>query len=185
MAAQPFKAQLGSGLRSGMEQKRDTVRLKTVIGHLLCITGSRATNLNSFIVKMTLTNQEWMKDLIHVPKAGVAKIQTVVKWAIYLSQRSNLSLLKEELWKILGLMMYHSDVQEDNGRSTREESCSGRFPYFCVHGCCVSSNPHSLQPEILLFCCHCCIFHCITVSLSLSLFFFFLIENNVYSKEAK
>lgn len=35
------------------------------------------------LVDMTLPVQGWVKDLIHLPKAGVARTQTVVQWATY------------------------------------------------------------------------------------------------------
>lgn len=56
-----------------------------------------------------------MTDLTHLPKTGVAQAQTVAQWVVYLSWRRSLSssLLKEELQKILGLLMYHSDEPEE------------------------------------------------------------------------
>ena len=41
--------------------------------------------------------------------------------------------------------------------------------YFSAHCCCVSVDPHLLQPGVLLLCCHCCTFHCVTPSFELHL----------------
>ena len=55
------------------------------------------TQTAEVIVKTTLPIQEWVKDLTHIPKTGVAQSQTVVCWVTYLSKRSRLpsSPLKE------------------------------------------------------------------------------------------
>lgn len=46
---------------------------------------------------------------------GVDQAQTVTHWVTYLSQQSSLysSLLKEDLQKLLGPVMYHSDMPEE------------------------------------------------------------------------
>jgi len=78
------------------------------------------------IVKMTLPIQGQVKDLTHLPKTGVAQAQTVAQLVACLNQRSSLSWspLKEELWKILGMVICHT--RRDSGCSTGEESHSGR-----------------------------------------------------------
>lgn len=81
---------------------------------------------------MTLPIQRWVKDLIHLPEAGVAKAQTAAQWATYLIQRSSLSLLKEELQKILGLVTYHSDMQEEIMVAPLEKSPVQEGSLICV-----------------------------------------------------
>lgn len=56
----------------------------------------RITQTVEIVVKMTLQIQWWMKDLIHLPKTGVAQAQTVAQW-LPISARDSLSSLKEDL----------------------------------------------------------------------------------------
>ena len=74
------------------------------------------TQTAEVIIKTTLPIQGWVKDLTHLPKTGVAQAQMVARWVAYLSQRSSLSSspLKEELQKILGPVMYHSDAPKNH-----------------------------------------------------------------------
>jgi len=84
------------------------------------------------IVKVTLPTQGWVNGLTHLPKTGVAQAQTVAQWVTYLSHRRSLSssLLKEELQKILGLVMYHSDAPEETMVAPPEKSPiqEGKYP---------------------------------------------------------
>ena len=63
-----------------------------------------------------------MKDLNHLSKTGVAQAWMVAQWVTYLSQRSSLSPLKEELQKILVSVMYHSDGPEGTMLTPQEKS---------------------------------------------------------------
>lgn len=76
-------------------------------------------------VKTTLPVQEWVKDLMHSPKAEVAQAQTVAHWVAYLWQHRHLSPSPlNELQKILGPVMYHSDAPGET--TPEEECCTGR-----------------------------------------------------------
>ena len=90
------------------------------------------TQTAEIIVKTTLLIQGWVKDLTHLPKTGVAQAQTVARWVIYLSQRSSLSSspLKEELQKILGPVIYHSDAPKETLVAPPEKSPvqEGKYP---------------------------------------------------------
>lgn len=61
---------------------------------------------------------------MHSPKAEVAQAQTVAHWVAYLWQHRHLSPSPlNELQKILGPVMYHSDAP---GETTVQE---GKYPF--------------------------------------------------------
>ena len=57
----------------------------------------------------------WVRDWTQKPRSGVAQTPTLAKWGAYLQQHSALSSspLSEELQRLLGLVTYTSEKQEE------------------------------------------------------------------------
>ena len=116
----------------GAEERYSTIEKQLLAAYSALQVVELITQTAEVIIKTTLPIQGWVKDLTHLPKTGVAQAQMVTRWVTYLSQRSSLSSspLKEELQKILGPVMYHSDAPKETLVAPPEKSPvqEGKYP---------------------------------------------------------
>ncbi|XP_065599365.1 uncharacterized protein LOC136052867 [Cyrtonyx montezumae] len=116
----------------GAEERYSMIEKQLLAAYSTLQVVEPTTQTAKVIVKTALPIQGWVRDLIHLPKTGVAQAQVVARWVAYLSQRSSLSssLLKEELQKTLGPVTYHSDAPKQTLVAPPQKSPvqEGKYP---------------------------------------------------------